>query len=66
MVITDRNTDNVAPIPARDAFGVREVFYDKVNSYWDEDFWNDYNIIEPTESLENAALRLKKRSEGEP
>ena len=26
----------------------------------DPDFWKDYNIIEPTESLENAIDKLKK------
>ena len=63
MVITDRNDDNVKPIARKDAFGSRDVFYDNVDNYWDENFWVDYNIIEPTESLENAATRLKKRTD---
>ena len=62
MVITDRSSENVVSIANKEAFGAREVFYDKVNSYWDGDFWTEYNIIEPTESLENAALRLKKKN----
>ena len=28
--------------------------------YWNEDFWRNYNIIEPTESLENAVNKLRK------
>ena len=62
MVVTDRNADDVQPISSRDAFGMKQVFYDKVDNYWNEDFWADYNIIEPTESLENAAARLKKQN----
>ncbi len=31
-----------------------------VDEYWDEDYWSDYNIIEPTESLENAVEKLKR------
>ena len=26
-----------------------------------EDFWKEYNIIEPTESLESAVKKLKKK-----
>jgi hypothetical protein len=28
--------------------------------FYDEAFWEDYNIIEPTESLEEAVGKLKK------
>ena len=62
MVVTDRNAENVKPISNRDAFGMKQVFYDKVDNYWNEDFWADYKIIEPTESLENATARQKKQN----
>jgi hypothetical protein len=45
----------------RSSFGLRDRFYDKVEYFDDPDFWADYNIIEPTESLENAIDKLKKR-----
>ena len=45
----------------RSSFGIRERFYDKVEYFEDPDFWADYNIIEPTESLEHAIDRLKKK-----
>lgn len=32
-----------------------------VKEYWNEDYWKDYNIIEPTESLENAVKKLRKQ-----
>jgi hypothetical protein len=37
------------------------MFYDKVEYFKDPDFWEDYNIIEPTESLDKAVNRLLKR-----
>lgn len=62
MVVTDRDEKNVVPIPNRRAFSQSEAFYDRVDEYWSEDFWGSYNIIEPTESLENAVHKLKKQT----
>ena len=39
----------------------RSMIHDKVNYFRDSDFWQDYNIIEPTESLDKAVLRLLKK-----
>ena len=63
MVVTDRQQkgDGVKRPRGRSSFGLRDRFYDKVEYFDDPDFWADYNIIEPTESLENAIDKLKKR-----
>lgn len=63
MVVTDRQQkgDGVKRPRGRSSFGLRDRFYDKVEYFDDPDFWVDYNIIEPTESLENAIDKLKKR-----
>ncbi len=63
MVVTDRLTSGKdAKRPkGRSSFGLRERFYDHVEYFYDPDFWEDYNIIEPTESLEHAINRLKKK-----
>ncbi|AVM51857.1 carboxypeptidase-like protein [Bacteroides zoogleoformans] len=63
MVVTDRDENPQAGISGRNAFKQKQVFYDLVNEYWNEDFWKSYNIIEPTESLENAVNKLRKQSE---
>lgn len=47
-------------IAHRDAFRPKQIFYDVVKEYWNEDYWKDYNIIEPTESLENAVKKLRR------
>lgn len=61
MVMVDRTDHPSEGIRTKDAFKQREVFYDVVEEYWNEDFWKDYNIIEPTESLESAVKKLKKQ-----
>jgi len=60
MVVVDREENTSEKISNKDAFKPREIFYDMVDEYWDEDYWSEYNIIEPTESLENAVDKLKK------
>ena len=62
MVVTDRQEDNFTAISNKTAFKEKQVFYDLVDEYWNEDFWRNYNIIEPTESLENAVSKLRKQS----
>ena len=63
MVVTDRlaaGRDAKRP-RGRSSFGLKDRFYDRVEYFEDSDFWTDYNIIEPTESLEHAIDRLKKK-----
>lgn len=63
MVVTDRlasGRDAKRP-SGRSSFGIKDRFYDRVEYFEDPDFWADYNIIEPTESLENAIDKLKKK-----
>jgi len=60
-VITDRNDQNITRLPNRETFSTRQSLSQEVALYQDENFWSHYNIIEPTESLENAVNRLKKQ-----
>ncbi len=59
-VITGGRSENISPIPQKLAFRDSKSLSDNVNSFLDKDFWEDYNIIEPDESLESAVNRLKK------
>ena len=61
MVITDRTDQDVRPISGRDSFDSRDSFYDKVDYFRDPHFWEDYNIIEPSESLDKAIGKLLKK-----
>lgn len=60
MVMTDNQLQPAGHIPAKDAFREHYSLSDKVSDFYDADFWGAYNIIEPTESLENAVNKLKK------
>ena len=60
-VITDNEEENINRIASRDAFSIRQSLSQEVSAYYDEDYWGAYNIIEPSESLENAVDRLKRQ-----
>lgn len=59
MVVTDGKMAEER-IPYKISFKSNQSLSDKVSDFTDEQFWGDYNIIEPTESLENAVHKLKK------
>ena len=61
MAVTDHLTGDIQPISGRDSFDSHDAFFDKVDFFLDPDFWEDYNIIEPTETLDKAVNRLLKR-----
>ncbi len=63
MVVTESKGQNVAAIPRKESFNANESLSDKVMSFYDENFWGSYNIIEPTESLDSAVKKLKKQRE---
>lgn len=58
MAVTDRQTENVKPIANRSSFDSRDSYYDKVEYFLDPEYWSNYNIIEPSESLDKAIKRL--------
>ena len=60
MVVTGQTATTGRPIRGRESFDQRDAFFDKVDYFLDPVFWQDYNIIEPTESLNRAITRLMK------
>ena len=61
MVVTNRhNGFDAVPIQRSEEFSSKVSLADKSLYYADPDFWRDYNIIEPSVSLEQAIGRLKK------
>ena len=61
MAVTSTSSQDVQPIRGRDSFDQRDAFFDKVDYFRDPAFWQDYNIIEPSESLDKAIERLLKK-----
>ena len=60
-VITGGVSGDAKRIPNKLAFNANQSLSDKVSNFLDENFWEDYNIIEPEASLESAVNRLKKQ-----
>lgn len=61
LAVTSTTSNDVQPLRGRESFDQRDAFYDKVDFFRDPVFWQDYNIIEPTESLDRAVERLLKK-----
>ena len=60
LVVTDLRVPAVQ-IPRDQVFHTNDILSDKAAEFSDPDFWKDYNIIEPSESLEHAIGRLRKQ-----
>ena len=58
MVVS--NPEDAKKIPVKVAFKDNQSLSDKVTNFLDENFWEDFNIIEPEETLENAVEKLRK------
>lgn len=61
MVVTDRKPGQSSDIARKDRFSDFAVLSDNVSTFYDEDFWGPYNIIQPEEDLDKAIERLKKQ-----
>lgn len=67
MVMTDRREFNktfrLKMSDYQQIFKPNQIFSDRVSDFYDPNYWESYNIIEPTESLESAVKKLRKQYE---
>ncbi|MBM3419936.1 MAG: carboxypeptidase-like regulatory domain-containing protein [Bacteroidetes bacterium] len=61
IAITDRTAEEVIKFAGKERVRYTDVFSDKVDSFSDPEFWGDYNVIEPDQSIEAAIRRLSRR-----
>jgi hypothetical protein len=61
MAITSRNTENVEKISGKEAVKFNDVFAEQVGAFEDEEYWGEYNVIKPDESIQVAIDKLKKK-----
>jgi len=61
IAVTDRTDQEVIKFAGKDKVKYNDVFSDKVTSFTDKEFWGDYNVIEPDQSIESAIRRLSRR-----
>lgn len=61
VVTTERNDKPMETIPYKESFKKSQVLSDNLTNFADADFWGNYNIIAPTESLLEGVAKLKKQ-----
>ena len=61
IAITDRTAEEVIKFAGKEKLKYSDVFTDKVSAFVDPEFWGDYNVIEPDQSIESAIRRLSRK-----
>jgi hypothetical protein len=61
IAVTDRTDKEVIKFAGKDKIKYNDVFSDKVTAFTDKEFWGDYNVIEPDQSIESAIRRLSRK-----
>ncbi len=60
MAITERDFEDANRVAIRDAFRPNTILADMVPVYFEDEFWGDYNYIEPDESIESAIQKINR------
>ncbi len=61
IAVTDRTDQEVIKFAGKDKVKFNDVFSDKVGAFTDKEFWGDYNVIEPDQSIESAIRKLSRK-----
>lgn len=60
VAITDRKEDKISRFANAELFKSSMILADKIESFTEVDYWEDYNIIEPEQSIQNAVKKFTK------
>jgi hypothetical protein len=61
IAVTDRTDQEVIKFAGKDKIKYSDVFSEKVSAFADPQYWGDYNVIEPDQSIESAIRRLARK-----
>ncbi len=61
LAITDRTYEGIEKFAGKERFRSNDVMNEKVYIFFDQGFWEGYNVIEPDQSIESAIRRLNKK-----
>ena len=61
IAVTDRTDQEVIKFAGKDKIRYSDVFSEKVSAFTDPEFWGDYNVIEPDQSIESAIRKLSRK-----
>jgi hypothetical protein len=62
LLITDFRPEEGERFKKNEVFNSKDIFSEMITSY-DENFWNDYNIIKPSEDLRNALKNYYEKND---
>ena len=63
MAVTDWKTADEKSFKPSDRLGLNVIMEEAVIGFSNENFWGDYNVIEPEQPIESAIKRIQKRLE---
>jgi hypothetical protein len=61
MAVTDIDTENITHYRYRESTSREDIFIEQVNDFEDPDFWGEYNIIQPEESIQSAIEKISRK-----
>jgi hypothetical protein len=61
IAVTDRTDQEVIKFAGKEKVKYSDVFTEKVSAFADPQYWGDYNVIEPDQSIESAIRRLSRK-----
>lgn len=61
IAITDRTEEEVVRFTGSEKVRKGDVFTEQLSAFADLDFWGEYNVIEPDQSIESAIRKLNRR-----
>ncbi|HCM59067.1 MAG TPA: hypothetical protein DIS74_01535, partial [Bacteroidales bacterium] len=61
LAITDRTEEDVIKFSNKERMKPSDFFTEEVAAFADPDFWGDYNVIEPDQSIEAAIRKLSRK-----
>ncbi len=61
MAVTDIDHENITKHRFRESARRDDIFIEQVDDFEDPEFWGDYNIIQPDESIQTAIERLSRK-----
>jgi hypothetical protein len=61
LAITDRTYEGIEKFAGKERFKSNDVMNEKVFIFFDQNYWEGYNVIEPDQSIESAIRRLNRK-----
>lgn len=61
IAVTDRTDEEAVKFASKDRLKKGDIFTEELSAFSDPEFWGDYNVIEPDQSIESAIKKLNRK-----